>query len=81
MPRSKEATSSKLFGCCAAHGHKQAPAKEQQAQEHTEVPHAASALKQLVKEDLELITPRSRYIGPIRQPPEETTYIDSLSLT
>ena len=44
MPRSKEATSSKLFGCCAAHGHcghghnrqqatghKQAPAKEQQA--------------------------------------------------
>ena len=30
MPRSKEATSSKLFGC-AAHGHKQAPAKEQQA--------------------------------------------------
>ena len=29
-PRSKEATSSKLFGC-AAHGHKQAPAKEQQA--------------------------------------------------
>ena len=22
MPRSKEATSSKLFGCCAAHGHK-----------------------------------------------------------
>ena len=27
------------------------------------------------KEDLELITPRGRYIGPIRQPPEETTYI------
>ena len=53
----------------------QAPAKEQQAQEHTAVPHAASALKQLVKEDLELITPRGRCIGPIRQPPEETTYI------
>ena len=27
------------------------------------------------KEDLELITPRGRDIGPIRQPPEETTYI------
>ena len=27
------------------------------------------------KEDLESITPRGRYIGPIRQPPEETTYI------
>ena len=32
--------------------------------------------EQLAKEDLELITPRGRYIGPIRQPPEETTYIE-----
>ena len=31
------------------------------------------------KEDLELITPRGRYIGPIRQPPEETTYINMTS--
>ena len=56
MPRSKEATSSKLFGCCAAHdGHnhnrlpQQATSKhqqrssKQQAQEHTAVPHAASS--------------------------------------
>ena len=82
MPRSKEATSSKLFGCCAAHGHKQAPAKEQQAasaRAHRSATRseqrAHQTLKQLAKEDLELITPRGRYIGPIRQPPEETTYI------
>ena len=52
MPRSKEATSSKLFGCCAAHGHNRQQAtscatskhqqrsSKQQAQEHTAVPHA-----------------------------------------
>ena len=53
MPRSKEATSSKLFGCCAAHGHNRQQAtgrhkhqqrsSKQQAQEHTAVPHAASS--------------------------------------